>query len=318
MSDPSYSAPFAERLCEAVRLRRTPAMVGVDPFWEQLPDEVRTAAVAEFGETPEAMAAAFETFGAAIIDVAAGVAPIVKFQMACYEKCGPAGMTTLAVLSRRAQAAGLLVCFDGKRNDIGHSAEQYAAGYLGTVTVGATTTRVWGADSLTVNPYLGSEGIEPFVKTAVDHHAGLYVLVRTSNPSAGKLQDLAAGDRLIYETIADWVEEWSVAAAGGFRYGPVGAVAGATVPRQLTELRRRMPHVPLLVPGYGAQGAGAAETAGAFDADGHGAVVNSSRGILYAYKQKEYADLHWKDAAKAALAAMTADLAAHTPAGNLR
>jgi orotidine-5'-phosphate decarboxylase len=310
--------PFAERLNEQIRAKATPVMVGIDPSWEQLPPELRTEVLQQYGETLGAVAAAYHTFCATVIDQVADLVPIVKFQAAFFEGIGPAGMNVLAGLISLAKHRGLLVVLDGKRNDIGNTAEAYAQGYLGTIAVGNSHLAGWGADALTVNPFLGSEGIEPFTKTAHAHGNGLFVLVRTSNPGAGKLQDLRADGKTIYQHIADWTEEWSRSAANGADYGPVGAVVGATVPAQVAELRERMPHVLLLLPGYGAQGGAAKDIAAAFDRNGLGAVVNNSRGILYAYKKPEYAGRTWQEATRQATTAMIADLAAHTPAGQLR
>lgn len=304
--------PFADRLCAAIERRRTAAMVGLDPRWQQLPDDVRRSAVAEHGPTLDAVAAGYRSFCAAVIDQVADLVPIVKFQSAFFEAAGPAGMHVLWGSIRAARDAGLLVVLDGKRNDIGSTAEAYANAYLGTATVEGVRLPVWAADALTVNPYLGAEGIEPFLRTAVEHDAGVFVLVRTSNPGAGRLQDLLIDNAAIYQRIGDWVEEWSAASAGAFGYGPVGAVVGATVPDQVAELRRRMPHVLLLIPGYGAQGGSAADVAAAFDKRGLGAVVNNSRGILYAFREPRYADQSWPAAIRSATLAMIADLEAHT------
>lgn len=310
--------PFGDRLCEAVRRKKTPVMVGIDPRWELLPDELRTPAVAEHGETLEAVAEAYRTFGNAVIDRVADLVPVVKFQAAFFEAAGPAGMSTLHHLMTAARDAGLLVVLDGKRNDIGSTAEAYAAAYLGRTVVGSTESTPWPADALTVNAYLGAEGIEPFLDAARRHGAGFFVLVRTSNPGAGLLQDQSLGDRTVYQTIGDWVEEWSADSLGASGYGSVGAVVGATVPEQVVELRKRMPHVLLLLPGYGVQGGGARDTAAAFDANGLGAVVNNSRGVLFAYRNAEYADRPWRDAIADATRAMIDDLAANTRAGRLR
>lgn len=309
---------FAERLTEAMRSKESPVMVGIDPQWDQLPAELRERAITQKGETLAAVASAFLAFGQVVLEKVAAKVPVVKFQAAFFEAAGPAGMFVLHELIALAKQMDLLVVLDGKRNDIGNTAAAYATAYLGQFTVGNTQVTPWGADALTVSPYLGAEGIEPFLTTATKTGTGLFVLVRTSNPGAGKLQDQSIGDATVYQTIADWVEQWSADASEGHRYGPVGAVVGATVPRQVVELRSRMPHAILLIPGYGAQGGTAADTAGAFDEEGLGAVVNNSRGILFAYKNADYANLSWQDAIAAATDAMIADLAKSTPAGKLR
>lgn len=312
-------ATFAERLADAVRAKGTPALVGIDPQWPLLPAAVQQAALAECGETLAAIAAAYASFARGVLERVAPLVPAVKFQAAFFEAAGPPGLIVLAELITEARARGLLVILDGKRNDIGSTAAAYAQAYLGDVVIGGSTHRPWDADALTVNAFLGAEGIEPFLTEAQTHARGIFVLVRTSNPGAGKLQDQVLSERItVYELLADWVEGWSRDLRGDGPYGPVGAVVGATVPRQLAELRSRMPHVLFLVPGYGAQGGTAAATAAAFDTNGLGALVNNSRGILYAYREPAFAGCDWKDAVAAAAEQMIADLAAHTPAGRLQ
>lgn len=314
---PAHAA-FADRLISAIREKRTPAMVGIDPQWNLIPEALRTEAVKTYGETLEAIASAYRRFCSTVIDQVSDLVPVVKFQSAFFEAAGHAGMKVLHGLIDQAKDAGLIVIYDGKRGDIGSTAAAYAQAFIGKAPVERANIPVWSADALTVNPFLGAEGIDPFLKTAKEEGTGIFVLVRTSNPGAGKLQDLVAGDRTIYQTIADWVEDWSNDGRGDSHYGPAGAVVGATVPDQVVELRKRMPHVILLIPGYGAQGGTSADTAAAFDKDGLGAVVNSSRGILYAYKDAKYSALKWQDAIAAATKAMIDDLAANTPAGKLR
>lgn len=301
---------FADRLIEAVRDKGTPAMVGIDPQWELLPPELRPRA----DEGLAQRAAAYAEFGSGIVDAVADLVGVVKFQMAFFEALGPRGLDVLDQLSRRAHAAGLLVVFDGKRNDIGSSAAGYAEAYLG----GVADSRPWQADGLTVNPYLGLEGLMPFVDVARRCRRGIFVLVRTSNPGAGVLQDLSSEGVSVHRRVAAWVEEWSSKDKGASGYGPVGAVVGATVPAQLLELRQQMPSAILLVPGFGAQGGSAADVAGAFDSHGLGAVVNNSRGILYAHQNQRFAGLDWRSAARAATVQMIEELADKTPASKVR
>jgi orotidine-5'-phosphate decarboxylase len=220
----------------------------------------------------------------------------------------------------KARSAGLIVICDAKRGDIGTTAEAYARGYLAGADPAASP---WGADALTVNPYLGRDTLEPFVNVAMERGAGIYILVRTSNPGAGTLQDVRQSDGTsVYERIAAVVEDLAVSTGGSAAYGPVGAVVGATWPQELAELRRAMPHAPLLIPGYGAQGGGAKDVAAAFAPDGSGALVNNSRGIIFAGERKEFAGrfapAEWERAVEAATQEMIADLAANTPAGNLQ
>ncbi|MFO1092058.1 MAG: orotidine-5'-phosphate decarboxylase [Planctomycetaceae bacterium] len=308
---------YAERLHAAVRAKRTPALVGLDPRWEELPAECRERH--RGGERdPSLRAAAYEEFSQRIIDVVAPLVPAVKPQSAFYEECGPAGVAVLGRIIRHARAAGLLVICDAKRGDIGSTAEAYAAAYLAGAEPDAAP---FGADALTVNPYLGNDTLAPFCRVAAEREAGIYVLVRTSNPGAGTFQDLETGGRRVFEHVADVVESLAAASAGNGAYGAVGAVVGATYPRELTELRQRMPHAPLLVPGYGSQGGSAADTAAAFDSAGLGGLVNSSRGIIFAHRRKEFAEQfapdRWEDAVAAATREMIADLRAHTPAREL-
>jgi orotidine-5'-phosphate decarboxylase len=260
----------------------------------------------------------------------------VKFQLAFFEQAGVEGMRALGQLAELAHREGLLVIFDGKRNDIGNTAEAYAKAYLGGWTpidpntaaklelFGAVTeTKLypWPADALTVSPYMGPDTLEPFLKQARDHATGVFVLVRTSNPGAGKLQDLKLGDSTPAHLVADWVDDWNrkelELRPSKSGYGSAGAVVGATVPKQLVDFRKRLTRSILLVPGYGAQGGSAADVAGAFDEQGLGALVNNSRGILYAYRSNDSSD-DWRIAARAAAERMIDELARKTPAGNLR
>ena len=299
---------FSERLAEAVRAKKTPVMVGLDPRWELLP-EVFTE-----GKDPSdraSVAEAFELFCRAVIDIVAPMVPIVKPQAAFFEQYGPVGMLTLGKVIRYARSKGLLVLLDGKRNDIGSTAQAYAAGLLGEHSP-------WGADALTVNPYLGGDSLEPFITAAKQRAAGIFILVKTSNPGGGLFQDLIADGKPLYRHVADYIASLSSGLGG---YGEVGAVVGATWPEQLAELREAMPNSWLLIPGYGSQGGAAEDVAAAFDADGLGAVINNSRGILFAHRRKEYEEYgsaRWEKAVEAAAGAMIAALAEGTRAGRLK
>jgi orotidine-5'-phosphate decarboxylase len=241
-----------------------------------------------------------------VIDVVAPLAPVVKPQAAFFEELGPAGMSALGHVIRYAQERGLLVILDAKRNDIGSTAEAYARGMLGR------GQSAWGADALTVSPYLGEDSLTPFVDVAKERGAGLFVLVKTSNPGGGMLQDLEVGAggetprlaRRVYNHVAELVERMSADTVGESGYGLAGAVVGATYPEQLAELRYAMPHTWFLVPGFGSQGGGAKDVAPAFDANGLGAVINNSRGIIFAHARKEYAERfgeqQWQRAVEAA------------------
>jgi orotidine-5'-phosphate decarboxylase len=311
---------FTERLAEAIRKKGNPVTVGLDPRDRQLPPDVLDRARQHQSDRAAQIARAYEEFCFRIIDVVAPLVPAVKLQAAFFEEWGPAGCTALGRVISRARQAGLIVICDAKRGDIGTTAEAYARGYL----AGADPeVAAWGADALTVSPYLGRDTLDPFVRVAMDRGAGIYVLVRTSNPGAGTFQDLRHSDGLtVYQHIAAVVEELAQETRQGQPYGAVGAVVGATYPQELAELRQAMPHAPFLIPGYGAQGGSAKEVASAFAADGSGAIVNSSRGIIFAIERKEYAaqfsPAEWERAVEAATRDMIADLATNTPAGRLK
>jgi orotidine-5'-phosphate decarboxylase len=303
---------FTDRLAEAVGDRKNPVLVGLDPRWNLLPDSLQTAASER--DWP-AVAAAFERFCRDVIDVVAPLVPAVKPQAAFFEQLGSDGMTALGNVIHYARQNGLIVILDGKRNDIGSTAAAYAEGFLGR------EESPWGADALTVSPYLGDDSLQPFFSTAQARGAGVFVLVKTSNPGGGMLQDLLIEGRPLYRHVAEYVEGQAAGSAGSCGYGIAGAVIGATYPQQLAELREAMPHAWFLVPGYGAQGGTAAMVAPAFDARGLGAIVNNSRGIIFAHTKKPYCDRYaaakWQNAVEAATRDMIAQLRAETPAGRL-
>lgn len=303
---------YIARLHAAIRLKGNAVVVGLDPRFEQLPRDLVAAAAQPGLDRAEQVAAAFEQFCLRIIDVVAPLVPAVKPQAAFFEEQGPAGCLALARVIQHARAARLIVICDAKRGDIGTTAEAYARGYLAGDDPSAAP---WGADALTINPYLGRDTLEPFVRVAVERGAGLYVLVRTSNPGAGTFQDLRSDGRPLYVRVAEVVEELAQATRRDQPYGVVGAVIGATYPQELAELRQTLPHAPLLIPGYGSQGGSAADVARAFGPDGLGAVVNNSRGIIFAHERKEYAarfaPAQWEQAVEAATRDMIADLAHH-------
>lgn len=309
---------FATRLHAAIRLKKTPALVGLDPRFDWLPDEVVTSARRNHSDPQAITAAAFEEFCIRIIDVVASLIPAVKPQAAFFEEYGPDGCLALARVMRYARAQGLIVIADAKRGDIGTTAEAYARAYLAGADPQAAP---WSADALTVNPYLGSDTLEPFVKVANERGAGVYVLVKTSNPGAATFQDRLSDGQTLYRRVADVVERLSASSADADGYGCVGAVVGATYPAELVELRAAMPHVPLLIPGYGSQGGTAADVAGGFDSRGLGALVNNSRGINFAYRSgpfvAEFGPAKWEAAVEAATKQMIVDLATQTTAGAL-
>lgn len=312
------SKHFTTRLHAAIVDKKTPALVGIDPRFHFLPDELQEKARSSNDDEWAAKAQAFAEFGCRLIDVIAPLVPAVKPQAAFFEELGPAGTTALAEVIRHARKSGLIVICDGKRGDIGSTAEAYARAYLAGEDESAAA---WGADCLTVNPYLGADTLEPFVKVCEERGAGIYVLVRTSNPGSGEFQDRESDNQKLFEHVAQVVEELALRTSEN-SWGSVGAVVGATYPEELEQLRKAMPHVPLLVPGYGSQGGTAADVAAAFDAEGFGAVVNSSRGINFAFRSDKYKDQfaphEWEQAIERATHDMIADLAEHTPAGKLK
>jgi len=302
-------ASFSARLTSAITSRKTPACVGLDPKPGMLPPIFREAAA----KSPADLAAIFETFCREVIDAVAGLVPIVKPQAACFESLGPDGMLALAGVINHAHAKGLLVLADTSRGDIGSTAEACAAGWL---------WGSWGADAMTVNPYLGLDSLEPFVQACEEHKAGMFVLVKTSNPGSRDFQDLEIEGTTLYGHVAKGVEALAERTAGSERYGAVGAVVGATWPKQLDEMRAAMPHSWILVPGFGRQGGRASDVRAAFHEDGLGAIVVSARDIIYAHAREEIngglGEKEWQTAVERATHDMIDRLAADTPAAALR
>ncbi|MCI0461849.1 MAG: orotidine-5'-phosphate decarboxylase [Gemmataceae bacterium] len=302
---------FADRLAAACRQRGNSVCVGLDPRWDALPEEIRTR---YSSATLAAVARAFEEFSSRVLDVVAPLVPVVKPQSAFFEACGPAGLVALQAVLRRARRLGLLTILDGKRNDIASTAEAYADAALGGVTHGGVRRAVWDADALTVNPYLGRDAVEPFLLSARRDGRGVFVLVRTSNPGAGQFQDLVCDGRPLFQHVAEAAGTWAGENRGACGLGDVGAVVGATHREELAAVRQALPGVIFLVPGYGAQGATAADTAAAFLPNGLGAVVNSSRGIIASFPPAERA---WEAAVESATSKTISDLNAATPMGRL-
>ncbi|MDG3006610.1 orotidine-5'-phosphate decarboxylase [Paludisphaera mucosa] len=308
---------FADRVVQAVRRKGNPVVVGIDPRPEELP----TGFLDRFPGTRTGVADALRTFGCEIVDVVAPLAPLIKFQSAFYEAYGPEGLGALHATVEHARERDVLVIFDGKRNDIGSTADAYARAYLGKEPVGGSFEPSWHADAMTINPYLGSDGVDPFVKIAAREHKGVFVLVRTSNASAREFQDLVCDGLPVYRHVANRLKAWGKGRDGKEGYNLLGAVVGATYPSELAELREALPGVLFLVPGYGAQGGEAKDIAAGFDANGQGALVNNSRGVTFAYKKPTFRDrfgTDWQRAVEQAVLDMIDDLAQNTPAGKLR
>ena len=275
------------RLIDQIVALDNPTVAGLDPKLEYVPTYIREKYEAQYGKTLEAAAEALYEFNTGLIDALCDVVPAVKPQMAYYEMYGWQGVRTFDRTVKYAQEKGMYVITDGKRNDIGATMEAYATGHLGLTDVDGQSIAAFDADALTVNGYLGSDGIDPLLKVCAAQDKGIFVLVKTSNKSSGELQNLLLeGGESIYGRMGCMCDQWGKELPGKYGFTGVGAVVGATYPEQLTELRREHPSIFFLVPGYGAQGGGAQGLVGAFNQDGLGAVVNSSRAIMCAYKKE--------------------------------
>ena len=275
--------PLIEKIIEM----HNPTVAGLDPKLDYIPQYIKEKCFEQYGRTLEGAAEALYEFNTGLIDALCDIVPAVKPQMAYYEMYGWQGVRTFARTVEYAKAKGMYVITDGKRNDIGATMEAYAAGHLGVTVIDGEETAAFGADALTVNGYLGTDGIEPLLKVCAKQDKGIFVLVKTSNKSSGELQNLPLeGGETIYARMACMCDEWGRELPGKYGFTGVGAVVGATYPEQLTELRKAHPFIFFLVPGYGAQGGGAKGLAGAFNDDGIGAVVNSSRAIMCAYRNE--------------------------------
>ena len=274
-----------KRLIERIAQLQNPSVVGLDSLLDYIPQHIKEEKFAQYGDTFDAAAQAILAYNKEIIDAICDIVPAVKPQAAYYEMYSWQGMWALCETVKYAQQKGMLVIMDGKRNDIGSTMQAYAKAHLGVSEVNGKELSAFGSDMLTVNGYLGSDGVEPLLPICDEKDKGIFVLVKTSNPSSGELQDQKIGDKSIYETMGAMCEQWGEKTQNSYGYSRVGAVVGATYPQQLSEMRQKMPHTFFLVPGYGAQGGGANDVAGAFDKDGLGAIVNSSRAILTAWKK---------------------------------
>ena len=281
-----------DRLITKIAQTQNPTVAGLDPKLAYIPSYIKEECFAKYGKTLEGAAAALLEFNKGLIDALCDIVPAVKPQAAYYEMYGWQGVKALHDTIAYAQEKGMFVITDGKRNDIGATMEAYATAHLGEVEVEGESFAPFGADALTVIGYLGTDGIKPLLKVCNEKDAGIFVLVKTSNPSSGELQDRELADSdTIYRAMGKMCESWGEELPGKYGYSGVGAVVGATYPAQLEELRAAMPHTFFLVPGYGAQGGAADDVAPAFDKRGLGAIVNSSRGIMCAW-QKEGCDEH--------------------------
>lgn len=276
------------KLVKKIEELQAPIVVGLDPMLNYVPEHVKQKAYAEFGETLEGAAEAIWQYNKAIVDATYDLIPAVKPQIAMYEQFGVPGLSAFKKTVDYCKSKDLVVIGDIKRGDIGSTSGAYATAHVGKIQVGSKTYVPFDEDFVTVNPYLGSDGVKPFIDVCKEEDKGIFVLVKTSNPSSGEFQDRLVDGRPLYEIVGEMVDKWGQEHMGD-SYSYVGAVVGATYPEMGKVLRQLMPKTYILVPGYGAQGGKAADLAPYFNKDGLGAIVNSSRGIIAAYKQEKYA-----------------------------
>lgn len=299
-----------QKLIANIRKTNAPIVVGLDPMMGFVPEHITTKAFAELGETLEGAAEAVWQYNKGIVDAIHDLIPAVKPQIAMYEQFGLPGLEAFKKTVDYCKEKNLVVIGDVKRGDIGSTSAAYATAHLGKVKVGSQLLTPFGEDFATVNPYLGTDGIKPFIDVCREEKKGLFILVKTSNPSSGEFQDRLVDGRPLYELVGEKVAEWADSCMGD-QYSYVGAVVGATYPEMGKVLRKVMPKSFILVPGYGAQGGKAADLAPYFNEDGLGAIVNSSRGIIAAYKQEKYASFgpeNYADASRQAVLDMIADI----------
>ena len=299
-----------QKLIAKIQKTNAPIVVGLDPMLNYIPEQIKAAAFAEFGETLEGAAEAVWQYNKAIVDEVYDLIPAVKPQIAMYEQFGIPGLQAFKRTVDYCKEKDLVVIGDVKRGDIGSTSAAYATAHLGQVQVGSQLLTPFGEDFGSVNPYLGSDGIKPFLEVCKEEKKGIFILVKTSNPSSGEFQDRLIDGKPLYELVGEKVAEWADSCMGD-QYSYVGAVVGATYPEMGKTLRKVMPKSFILVPGYGAQGGKGADLVHFFNEDGLGAIVNSSRGIIAAYKQEKYAKFgaeHFAQASRAAVEDMIADI----------
>ncbi len=302
--------PMIKQLIDKIQKTKAPICVGLDPMLSYLPEHLLQKAFSEYGETLEGAAEAIWQFNKEIVDAVWELIPAVKPQIAMYEQFGIEGLKIYKKTVDYCQEKGLLVIGDAKRGDIGSTSAAYASAHIGNVKVGKNTFAGFGTDFLTVNPYFGTDGVKPFVDACNENDKGLFILVKTSNPSSGEFQDRLVDGRPVYELVAEKVVEWGESSMDG-NYSNIGAVVGATYPEMSRTLRKLMPKTYFLVPGYGAQGGTAQDLKDCFNEDGLGAIVNSSRGIIAAYKKAPYDKFgpeHFAEAARQAVIDMVKDI----------
>ncbi len=300
------------KLVDKITKTQAPIVVGLDPMMKFIPEHIKKAAFAEYGETLAGAGEAIWQYNKAIVDATYDLIPAVKPQIAMYEQFGIEGLIAFKKTVDYCKAKDLVIIGDVKRGDIGSTSEAYAVGHLGKVTVGSKQYYGFDEDFATVNPYLGSDGIKPFVNVCKEENKGLFILAKTSNPSSGEFQDRLVDGKPLYEVVAEKIAEWGADHMGSCGYSYIGAVVGATYPEMGKALRKVMPKSYILVPGYGAQGGKGKDLVHFFNEDGLGAIINSSRGIIAAYQQEAYAKFgaeHFAEASRQAVLDMQADIA---------
>lgn len=301
-----------DKLIEKIKVTENPTVVGLDPRLSYVPKHIQKQCFEEFGKTPKAVAEAFFLFNKELIDATFDLIPAVKPQVAMYEMLGAEGIDSYIRTIKYAKEKDLVIIGDVKRGDIASTAEAYSDGHIGRIDVEGNKFEIYHEDFITLNPYLGWDSIEPYMANCKDYEKGMFVLVKTSNPNSGQLQDLDVGGKTLYQHVGTLTNEWGKDLIGKYGYSSVGAVVGATHPEQARKLREIMPNTFFLVPGYGAQGGTAEDLSVCFDKDGLGAIVNSSRGIIAAHQKIEYKEKYSEQefalAARHAVLDMKADL----------
>lgn len=299
---------FIDRLISKILEKDSRVVVGLDPRLEQMPKDLVEKYICEYGETFEAVGKIFYEFNKCIIDNVADIVPAVKPQIAFYEAYGIEGLKAYRDTCEYARSKGLLIVGDVKRGDIGSTSKAYSTAFLGRTIIGSSESSAFYSDSITINPYLGDDCMDEFIGDVDKYEKGIFVLVKTSNPSSNQIQDISSEGKTIYERVAEMVNNKSEKRVGKYGYSSIGAVVGATYPEMLKELRDIMPTAYFLVPGYGAQGAGAKDIKDSLDNKGLGALINSSRGIIFAYKKDAYKGLSYGKAARQAAIDMRDDI----------
>jgi orotidine-5'-phosphate decarboxylase len=286
--NPQEAVKMIDNLITKIQKMKNPTVVGLDPRLDYIPEFIKKEVFEEYGPTPKAASEAFYRFNQGIIDAVWDLIPAVKPQIAMYEQYGAEGIQAYIDTIKYAKEKGLIIIGDIKRSDIASTAEAYSHGHIGKVKIEEKSHVIYHEDMITLNPYLGYDSIEPYIENCKNYNKGLFILVKTSNPNSGEIQDLDVGGEKLYEKVGKLVEKWGQAVMGEKGYSALGAVVGATFSNQAVQLRKIMPNTFFLVPGYGAQGAKAEDLKGYFHPQGQGAIVNSSRGIIAAFQKEAY------------------------------